>query len=58
MPCPVPFYFLASETICDPFNLYQGNVVRLFYPKTNMTSQRVSEFLAAIGSPDGNSACS
>lgn len=48
----VLFYILSSEANCDAINWYQGNVVRLLYPRANMTSQRISDFLAAIGTPE------
>jgi len=48
----VLFYILSSDANCDAINWYQGNIVKMLYPKANMTSQRISDFLAAIGTPE------
>ena len=44
------FYVLSSVAGCDAINWYEGSITRYLYPKANMTSQRLSDFLASIGS--------
>ena len=46
------FYTLSGLANVNAINWYNGNVVQLLYPKANMTSQRISDFLAAIGTPE------
>ncbi len=46
------FYTLSWLANVDAIHWYEGNVVQLLYPKANMTSQRISDFLAAIGTPE------
>ena len=46
------FYTLSGLANVDAIHWYEGNVVQLLYPKANMTSQRISDFLAAIGTPE------
>ena len=46
------FYTLSGLANCDAIHWYEGNVVRLLYPNANMTSQRLSDFLSSIGSPE------
>lgn len=48
----VLFYMLSSDANCDAISWYQGNAVKLLYPRANMSSQRISDFLAAIGTPE------
>lgn len=46
------FYTLSGLANCDAIHWYEGNIVRLLYPKANLTSQRISDFLTSIGSPE------
>lgn len=46
------FYTLSGLANADAIHWYEGNIVKLLYPKANMTSQRISDFLAAIGTPE------
>ena len=46
------FYTLSGLANVDAIHWYEGNVVQLLYPKANMTSQRISDFLATIGTPE------
>ena len=46
------FYTLSGMSNVDAIHWYEGNIVQLLYPKANMTSQRISDFLAAIGTPE------
>lgn len=46
------FYTLSGLANVDAIHWYEGNVVQFLYPKANMTSQRISDFLAAIGTPE------
>lgn len=51
------FYMLSNLSNCDAIHWYEGNITRLLYPNANMTSQRISDFLKAIGT-DENVLCS
>ena len=46
------FYSLSSLANYDAIHWYSGNIVHLLYPNANITSQRISEFLSEIGSPE------
>lgn len=46
------FYTLSGLANCDAIHWYEGNIVRLLYPRAHMESQRLSEFLASIGTPE------
>ena len=46
------FYTLSGLANVDAVHWYEGNIVQLLYPRANMTSQRISDFLAAIGTPE------
>lgn len=46
------FYTLSGLANCDAIQWFEGNIVRMLYPKANMTSQRISDFLASIGTPE------
>ena len=48
----VLFYTLSGLASCDAIHWYEGNIVRLLYPKANLTSQRISDFLSSIGTPE------
>ena len=48
----VLFYTLSGLANCDAIHWYEGNIVRLLYPKANLTSQRISDFLSSIGTPE------
>lgn len=43
------YYILCSAANCHAASWWEGNYARLMYPKANLTSQRISGFLAAIG---------
>lgn len=46
------FYMLSGLANCDAIHWYEGNIASLLYPKANLTSQRISDFLASIGTPE------
>lgn len=46
------FYMLSGLANCDAIHWYEGNIASLLYPKANLTSQRLSDFLASIGTPE------
>lgn len=48
----VLFYMLSDMANCDAIHWYEGSIVRLLYPRANLASQRISDFLSAIGTPD------
>ena len=48
----VLFYTLSGLANCDAIHWYEGNIVRFLYPNANLTSQRISDFLTAIGTPE------
>ena len=48
----VLFYVLSSVANCDAVNWFEGSIVKLLYPKANLTGQQLSGFLEAIGSQD------
>ena len=48
----VLFYTLSGLANCDAIHWYEGNIVRHLYPKANLTSQRISDFLSSIGTPE------
>ncbi len=43
------FYILCSAANCHASDWWEGSYARLLFPKANLTSQRISDFLAAIG---------
>ena len=43
------FYILSGVANYDAIHWYEGSIVRLLYPKANLTSQRISDFLSSIG---------
>ncbi len=46
------FYMLSGLANCDAIHWYEGNIASLLYPGANLTSQRISDFLASIGTPE------
>jgi len=50
------FYTLSGMANCDAIIWYKGNVVQHLYPKANLISQRISDFLASIGTPENQMA--
>ena len=48
----VLLYTLSGLANCDALHWYEGNIVSLLYPKANLTSQRISDFLSSIGTPE------
>ena len=46
------FYTLSGLANCDAIHWFEGNIASLLYPKANLTSQRISDFLASIGTPE------
>lgn len=48
----VIFYTLSGLARVDAITWYDGSFTRLLYPKANLTSQRISSFLASIGTPE------
>ena len=43
------YYIVCSLANCHALSWWEGNYVRILYPKANLTSQRISDFLARIG---------
>jgi len=43
------YYALNSLSNCYAWDWWEGNYARILYPKANLTSQRISDFLEAIG---------
>lgn len=43
------YYILCSMANCHAAEWFEGNYARILYPKSNLTSQRISDFLSAIG---------
>ena len=48
----IAYYILANAANCHAKTWYDGNYASCLYPKAAMSSQRISEFLADIGSED------
>jgi len=46
------FYMLSGMANCDAIHWYEGSVAGLLYPKANLTSQRLSDFLTSVGAPE------
>lgn len=46
------FYTLSGLANCDAITWYEGSIAQLLYPNANLASQRISDFLAAIGKPE------
>ena len=46
------FYMLSGLANCDAIHWYEGNIASLLYPKANLTSQRLSDFLSSIGTTE------
>lgn len=46
------FYILSSLPNYNAQIWYEGSIVKLLYPKANLTSQRISDFLRSIGNPE------
>ena len=45
----VAYYALCSMANCHAESWWEGSYARILYPKANLASQRISEFLNAIG---------
>ena len=45
----ISYYAVCSMANCYAQNWWEGSYARILYPKANLTSQRVSDFLASIG---------
>jgi hypothetical protein len=43
------YYILCSTANCHASDWWDGSYTRIMYPKANITSQRISSFLTAIG---------
>jgi hypothetical protein len=43
------YYILCSSANCHASSWWEGSYARFLYPKANLTSQRISDFLANIG---------
>ncbi len=43
------YYILCNMANSHAADWYEGNYARMLYPKANLTSQRISDFLTAIG---------
>jgi len=43
------YYVLCNMANCHAADWFEGNYARILYPKANLTSQRISDFLSAIG---------
>lgn len=47
--CMLCYYILCSTANCNAGDWWKGNYVSIMYPKANLTSQRISDFLVAVG---------
>jgi hypothetical protein len=45
----VSYYVICSLANCHAQSWWEGSYARILYPKANLTSQRISDFLTAIG---------
>jgi len=45
----ISYYAICSLANCHAQSWWEGSYARILYPKANLTSQRISDFLAAIG---------
>jgi len=45
----IHYYALTSTANCHAESWFEGNYAKILYPKANLTSQRISSFLSAIG---------
>jgi len=45
----VSYYAICSMANCHAQSWWEGSYARMLYPNANLTSQRISDFLAAIG---------
>ncbi|MFA6816530.1 MAG: transposase [Lentisphaeria bacterium] len=43
------YYILCGMSNCHASSWWEGSFARILYPNANLTSQRISDFLAAIG---------
>jgi hypothetical protein len=43
------YYILCSAACCHAGDWWEGNYAKVLFPKANLTSQRVSDFLSAVG---------
>ena len=43
------YYTICSMANCHAQSWWEGSYARILYPRANLTSQRISDFLAAIG---------
>lgn len=50
--CMVLFYILSGLANHDAIYWYEGSFAQLLYPRANLSSQRLSDFLASIGTPE------
>ncbi len=50
------FYTLSKLANYNAISWYNANIVKLFYPNANITSQRISDFLTAIGTDENQQA--
>lgn len=46
------YYILCNSANSHAKTWYEGSYAKLLYPRANLTSQRLSDFLDAIGQPD------
>ena len=45
----ISYYAICSLANCHAQSWWEGSYARILYPKANLTSQRISDFLTAIG---------
>ena len=48
----IAFYVLTNSANCYASTWYEGSFESLLYPRANLTSQRISDFLKSIGNPE------
>lgn len=48
----VSYYMLSSLSNCHAESWWEGSYASILYPQANLTSQRISDFLAALGKED------
>jgi hypothetical protein len=48
----IQYYVLCSTANCHAANWWEGSYARVLFPNANLTSQRISSFLASVGNEE------
>lgn len=46
------FYMLSPLANCNAISWFDGSIAKLLYPRANLSSQRISDFLVSIAKPE------